>query len=158
MRIDFQTLAANLPNVASAPRLAHVVQRALQDQQARAGETQGSHSLREAIRGAAPGDARTMIESFLRKELAKILGTSPGKVDLEQPLTLVGIDSLMAVELEARFEAELGVAMPRGSLLGPEVTARQLGERLLHELLSDNLRAATPPEAHAEKTFGVALA
>ena len=41
-----------------------------------------------------------------------MLGLATSKLDLEQPLNRMGIDSLMAVELKNRIEADLAVEIP----------------------------------------------
>ena len=50
-------------------------------------------------------------------QLAARLGVSPAKLDVTQPVTRYGLDSLLAVELLHSVETELGIALPVSSLL-----------------------------------------
>ena len=61
---------------------------------------------------------------------------------MHQPLTKLGIDSLMAVELKNRVEVDLGLTIPVTALLqGPSLA--QLGARLVGQLPASRLPAAT---------------
>jgi natural product biosynthesis luciferase-like monooxygenase protein/amino acid adenylation domain-containing protein/FkbM family methyltransferase len=57
------------------------------------------------------------IETWLAEVLARRLGTSASRVDLDAPLVRQGLDSLAAVELAHEVEAGLGVALPFAELL-----------------------------------------
>src|SRR5205823_6251974 len=73
-----------------------------------------------------------------------VLGSSPDKVDLAKPLTDVGLDSLMAVELRNWVEGELRVSIPIVELMqGPSV------DRLADLLLEQLLKSDAPPPAAA---------
>jgi acyl carrier protein len=48
----------------------------------------------------------------IRDQLARVLGTSPTKLDVEQSLLNLGIDSLMAVEIGNQIQAMVGVDVP----------------------------------------------
>jgi acyl carrier protein len=65
--------------------------------------------------------------------MAKVLRSTPDKIDMHQPLTSLGIDSLMAVELKNRVETDLELAVPVTALLqGP--TLSQLAAIVLDQL------------------------
>jgi acyl carrier protein len=56
-----------------------------------------------------PADARRpIVVDVLRDHLARILGTASSQVDIERPLSDMGLDSLMAVELATSLEREVG--------------------------------------------------
>jgi NADPH:quinone reductase-like Zn-dependent oxidoreductase/acyl carrier protein len=90
---------------------------------------------------AAPAEKRKeLLLNFLKEKVARVLGSSPDKVDLARPLTDLGLDSLMAVELRNWVEGELRVTLPIAELLqGPTV------DRLAELLLEQLTRADTPP-------------
>jgi phthiocerol/phenolphthiocerol synthesis type-I polyketide synthase D len=44
--------------------------------------------------------------------VARVLGLSASKLDLQQPLSNLGLDSLMAVELRNRIASDLGIKVP----------------------------------------------
>jgi acyl carrier protein len=65
--------------------------------------------------------------------LAAVLRCPTSKVDIHQPLNRLGIDSLMAVELKNRVEADLETPVPVTALLqGPSLS--QLATHLLEGL------------------------
>jgi len=76
---------------------------------------------RDQLLAAAPEERRPLLESSLRELFARVLGFSAAKVDLQQPLYRLGLDSLMAVELRNRLEANLGVVVPLENFLGYSV-------------------------------------
>ena len=53
-----------------------------------------------------------MLQSYVTEQVARVLGLSPSQLDIQQPLTNLGLDSLMAVELKNRISADLGVNVP----------------------------------------------
>ena len=74
----------------------------------------------EQLHAAAPEERHGLLQTFLVHQIARVLRCSPAKVDVHQPLTKLGIDSLMAVELKNRVEASLTIKMPVVALLkGP---------------------------------------
>ncbi len=57
------------------------------------------------------------IETWLRAEVAKKLGLDPESLDVTQPVTGFGLDSLMAIELSYAVEQRLGIALPMTSFM-----------------------------------------
>lgn len=88
---------------------------------------------RDAILAAAPDARAALLETYLREQVAWVCGFSSPELDVEQPLTSFGLESLMAVELRNQVEAELDVSLSMIELLeGPSI--RQLAIRLLEQL------------------------
>ncbi|HYO15771.1 MAG TPA: amino acid adenylation domain-containing protein [Thermoanaerobaculia bacterium] len=86
----------------------------------------------------APGLPAGGDGEYLRLQVARLARVAPESVDPRQPLTAVGLDSLMAVELRNAIERDLGVDIPLAGLLeGPSV------EELSEELA--RLRAGAVP-------------
>ena len=61
---------------------------------------------------AEPAERRQLLQSYLSEQVARVLGLSPSKLDLQQPLSNLGLDSLMAVELKNRIAVDLRVNVP----------------------------------------------
>ena len=88
------------------------------------------------VRVAAPGEQAAVIEEFLAEQVARVFGIEASLVDRSTPLTHLGLDSLMAVELMNRLESELHLSIPMGSVLsGPNV--QQLANTLLSLVLAN---------------------
>jgi aryl carrier-like protein len=94
---------------------------------------------RDVLLATEPGERRQLLESYLREQVAKVLGLSPSRLDVRESLNSLGIDSLMAVELKNRIERSLEVAVSMVQFLrGPSV-------QQLTALLLDQLTTTTPP-------------
>ncbi len=99
---------------------------------------QAGHSAekRNTILAAEPAERLQLIRSHLTELVARVLGLPASRLDLEQPLSNLGLDSLMAVELKNRIAVELGVNVPMVTFLsGPSV--EQAASQLLHLLTSE---------------------
>jgi acyl carrier protein len=73
---------------------------------------------------ATPAGQRVeLLADHLRQHASVVLRLAPSKIDVEQPLITMGIDSLMAVELRNRVEKDLGVSIPLLQLVkGPSLS------------------------------------
>jgi phthiocerol/phenolphthiocerol synthesis type-I polyketide synthase C len=81
-----------------------------------------------------------LLQSYLRGQVAGKLGLTPSRLDIQLPLNQLGVDSLIAVELRAQVERDLGIIVPVVQLLdGPSVSG-------LADWLGDRLSSARPPE------------
>ena len=67
---------------------------------------------RDALLAAEPAERRQLLQSYLSEQVARVLGLSPSKLDVQQPLSNLGLDSLMAVELKNRIAVDLKVNVP----------------------------------------------
>jgi 1-acyl-sn-glycerol-3-phosphate acyltransferase len=105
-RFDWARWAIASPVVAASPRFRHIVP---SSSSASGGASGGA--ARASIIGAAPDARRGVAEQFLKERIGKVLGMAPARVDTERPLTEMGFDSLIAVELVTVLKVELGVDM-----------------------------------------------
>ncbi|MGA7869671.1 MAG: acyltransferase domain-containing protein [Candidatus Binatus sp.] len=77
---------------------------------------------RDRLIAAEPAERLQLALSYLTELVARVLGQSASKVDVQQPLSTMGLDSLMAVELKNRIAVDLGVNLPMVTFLsGPSV-------------------------------------
>src|SRR5262249_1303685 len=83
---------------------------------------QASHKIREEILAAEPGRRGAMVSDYLIKAIARILKLSPSAVNVDKPISSMGLDSLMSIELKSQIELDLGasVAMAR-FIQGPTI-------------------------------------
>jgi acyl carrier protein len=109
------------------------------------GPTKKDSSVRKDILAAEPEERRSMVEAFLVEQIARVLKCSPTRVDTHEPLNRLGIDSLMAVELKNRVEADLETNLPVTALLqGPSLS--QLAAQLLEGLDAPTADDPSAPE------------
>ena len=78
--------------------------------------------VRAALAAAPAAGRPELVQGFLRERLGAVLGTPAARLDIHTPITALGLDSLMAVELKNRIESELGVVLPLATLFqGPSI-------------------------------------
>src|SRR4026208_144986 len=96
------------------------------------------------IESAAPNDREPIIAAAVRDVVGSVLRVKPDSLRDDQPLTDLGLDSLMGVEIENSLEAAIGVALPPTSLM----RARTIGQ--IASLIAGYMDAkpAAPAPAH----------
>jgi len=79
-----------------------------------------AHSIRTIL--VAPQNEReSLMQTYIGQKIAKVLGIVAGtdiKLNVNQPLNRLGMDSLMALEIKNLIERDLGVTAPISMLLG----------------------------------------
>ena len=83
-----------------------------------AAATESDHALRAALLAADSGERQTIVETYIQNELSRVLRLDASRIDPAKRLTSLGLDSLMAYELKARIESDLGVGLPMVKLVG----------------------------------------
>jgi FkbH-like protein len=94
-----------------------------------------------------PSDSPSTL-SLLRLAVAHALRVDPAAVPLDRPLTGLGLDSLMAVEIHNEIEGALGVSPEIAEILG-DATPQDLAVRLLERIGADSPRPSLPPVTQA---------
>jgi NADPH:quinone reductase-like Zn-dependent oxidoreductase/acyl carrier protein len=74
-------------------------------------EGRGTNEILAALREAPAGARPVMLLEHLRGRVARILRLEPAHVPAAAPLKSLGLDSLMALELRNRLEADLGLRL-----------------------------------------------
>jgi acyl transferase domain-containing protein len=64
---------------------------------------------RDIILAAKPIERPRLLQSYLSEQVARVLGLPASQLDVQQPLSNLGLDSLMAVALKNRIAVDLGV-------------------------------------------------
>ncbi|MEX1044689.1 MAG: SDR family NAD(P)-dependent oxidoreductase [Chthoniobacterales bacterium] len=92
---------------------------------------------RKRIDAAAPAERQGIIILALQEVVGSVLRVKPESLRPEQPLTDLGLDSLMGVEIENMIESAVGVTLPPTSLL----RARTIGQ--IAGLIDEHLGGGT---------------
>ncbi|MFO1456194.1 MAG: type I polyketide synthase [Steroidobacteraceae bacterium] len=99
------------------------------------GDRPGAASVdRAALVAAQPAERVASLTSYVRAAVSRVLGFAPANLEMSAPLTTLGLDSLMAVQLRNQLEADLGVAIPMAEFIrGPsaEMLAAQIDAMLI---------------------------
>jgi acyl transferase domain-containing protein/NADP-dependent 3-hydroxy acid dehydrogenase YdfG len=112
INIDWRQWARLSLSSAASPRLFSLIEPGGPEQ-----SLQSPADFSRALHSMAPGDRRDTVLSHLCASLAGVLGTSASKLDVHCPLTALGLDSLMAVELQVSIQRDMGVQVTVMSLL-----------------------------------------
>ena len=73
--------------------------------------------IRDPLAPDTSGDRQQLLQSYLLAEVAKLLQIPVAKLDVQQSLNSLGMDSLMGLELKNRLEADLEVEVPIADLI-----------------------------------------
>ena len=113
------------------------------------GETDGEDGRSKTssrVREILEADAATLpplLETYIRDHLARAMGASPARIDVQQSLVSLGLDSLIAVEVRNRINADLGMNVPLAKFMqGASINslAAYIAERLLQGDRSERAR------------------
>lgn len=105
-----------------------------------------SQALQKAsLLAATPEERQQLLRHYFARILAKITGISAAALDWQQPLSSLGIDSLMATELRKRIETDLEVAVPVEFLAG--ISLEQFLQQILSLLVEKSTNQAKPASA-----------
>jgi len=110
MSIDWQKYNNYLTSVAS-PRFSRLFSKATLEEE-KSGDTQSKFVLPDS-----PEEVKEYLTEKVAKSVAGVLGIASSKLNYEQPLERYGLDSLIAVELNARIKEFSGINLPRMNFL-----------------------------------------
>ncbi len=104
----------------------------------------GGGDWKGKIQAATPEERDGVIGQAVRDVVGTVLRVKPESLRDDQPLTDLGLDSLMGVEIENLIESSIGVALPPTSLM----RARTIGQiaGLISEHLGGGQAAAAAPK------------
>ena len=134
-RVDWGKWRQFFRSLQESPLLGRVFTSGEGVQESSGGSTSG---WRTKIEAAAPADREAIIGQALREVVGTVLRVKADSLRDDQPLTDLGLDSLMAVEIENLIESTIGVALPPTSLM----RARTIGQ--LAALITEHKGGATP--------------
>jgi myxalamid-type polyketide synthase MxaE and MxaD len=98
---------------------------------------------RDALLAAEPAERWQLLQSYLSEQVARVLGLSPSKLDVQQPLSNLGLDSLMAVDLKNRIAVDLKVNVPVVKFL-QGLSVDQAVAQVLDQLAAEAANPTTP--------------
>jgi NADPH:quinone reductase-like Zn-dependent oxidoreductase/acyl carrier protein len=128
--VSWSRLAA-LPAVAKAPK--YMRMRDLMREEASDTAGINADEIRVHLAGLPREEALAAVHQLLIKHIAGVVGTAPAKIPIDQPLTDLGMDSLMLVELQIGLDKQFGIAIPTLELMDL-ATVEKLGRRIVDEI------------------------
>ncbi len=112
-RLDWTRWAVASPTAATSARFRRFAQ---EPSAGMAGERQGVRGP-SAVDLSDPATREQRLQEYLREKIARVLGASPSSIDPDRPLTELGLDSLIAVELMTALRIDIGLELPVVKLL-----------------------------------------
>ncbi|MCI0335526.1 MAG: SDR family NAD(P)-dependent oxidoreductase [Planctomycetes bacterium] len=80
------------------------------------------HAFRKQLLESDEAARQTLVRDYIRAELARIMGIEPAGLEVDQPLSTFGLDSLLALELKNNLEGRLDFTLPMAKLMeGPSI-------------------------------------
>ncbi len=105
------------------------------------------------VESAAPEELEGIIGQAVRDVVGSVLRVKPDTLRDDQPLTELGLDSLMGVEIENSIESAIGVALPPASLIRARTIAQivamiaeHMGAKRVGVALAPTAACMTAPE------------
>jgi polyketide synthase 12/myxalamid-type polyketide synthase MxaB len=142
--VDWSRLLKRFPAGLEPPLLADIIG----DRKRGAEPSAAWLALVEKLKEALPGERKRMLVDHISEQAGRVLGLKDfSTIDPRAPLTELGLDSLMAVEMANQLSAQTGGAFPV-TLLFDYSTIDKLAEFLLNNVLQ--LGAAAPKKPEAE--------
>ncbi len=102
------------------------------------------HAFRKKLLSADAATRQSLVQEYIRQELARIMGIEPATLETNQPLSTFGLDSLLALELKNNLEGRLDFVLPMAKLMeGPSIESLATETALI--LSADSSEAAEQP-------------
>ncbi|MFK8112095.1 MAG: SDR family NAD(P)-dependent oxidoreductase [Rubripirellula sp.] len=89
-----------------------------------------------------PVDQVDLMASLIVQIVASVLKADAENISVDRPINELGIDSLMAAEIQVKFETELGMGISVLELIG-DITVRSLSGKMLDSLQAELQKAST---------------
>jgi acyl transferase domain-containing protein/NADPH:quinone reductase-like Zn-dependent oxidoreductase/SAM-dependent methyltransferase/aryl carrier-like protein len=140
MRMDWQKISSSISTAGLSQRFSSLVSTSSLEQQ---GGEEGSH-IREGLLRAKPEEREEIVQTYIREQVARVLGASASKLDADRPLNDLGLDSLMGIELRNRVEGDLALSLPMRELM-QSPTINSLSRAVLGQLALPGSTPSAPP-------------
>ncbi len=133
LKLDWPLLQQFFTQITDLPLVRHFVSPSIQMTGAEADTSTGQLTILQTLQNTPTEKRLAAVEDYLRGHVAGVLRVPDQRLDMAQPLTTLGLDSLMAIELKNKLEVELQVRIPIVTFLqGPSI--EQFAQKVLDQL------------------------
>jgi phthiocerol/phenolphthiocerol synthesis type-I polyketide synthase D len=147
LKLDWNLLEQYYTQITQLPLVRHLVQSKTQD---KSGSNKNTSSILQTLQNANHSAWQQLLEHYVSIQVAGVLRLPLERLDMHQPMTSIGLDSLMAIELKNRLEHELDLRIPIVTFLqGPSIV--QFTTQL-NDQLTETLQAAPPAQTETTAT------
>ncbi|MCI0394342.1 MAG: polyketide synthase dehydratase domain-containing protein [Chloroflexi bacterium] len=109
----------------------------------------------EALMRLTTPERQPFVEAYLRQQIAEVLKHTAGQIDVQTPLSDLGMDSLMALALQKRIESHLGVTIPIATFY-EGVNLAQLAADILAQVQESAILETNEPDLALGEQAGTA--
>ena len=138
MDLDWQKWGQANPAVRQSSRFGHLI-----SESGAAGSA--ADALRQDLLAAAPEDRDAVMTALVADEIGKVLRIPAGKLEVHEPLSRVGIDSLTAVELQVALQSQFQIEVSSLELM-KGISVAQLASTILTKLNIASSESAGQPD------------
>jgi len=138
--IDWDRFARYNPAIAKSPRFSFLISEEQSSEATQVIDTSGRYIFED------PEQRLAALKPLLTKVVENLLGVSEGGVPADTPLSELGFDSLMAVELALRIRESTTVEFPRMTLLASGLDVDTLAGMVSEELGRQTAHGPAPVE------------
>ncbi len=139
--VDWTLLAHSLNGQAPPPLIADLLKEKAKPAAAKTGRMAGPRLSTQELLAAREAARHAMLLDFVQKSLAAVMSLDAPELDPEESLSNLGLDSLMALELQHSLEESLGAKLPIELLMGMP-TLNEFVTRLLDILVKASTQEA----------------
>jgi myxalamid-type polyketide synthase MxaE and MxaD len=118
------------PNLTRSSLFAHLLAEA---ELQKAEQAREQHLTRAALVELDHDQREQILEQYLNDQIARVLGHTSLKLERQQQLNRLGIDSLMSVELKNRLGSDLSIAIPVTAFM-QGITLEQLMKQISEQI------------------------
>ncbi len=144
---DWEMIGSFFPHSANSSRFAHLVRE--KQLGGAAGGGTGDGALKSAVLEAKPEEQAGILLAQLKDTFARVIGTTADKVDIAEPVTKYGLDSLMANQIRNWIQSNLSVDYSMMRIMrGP--TMEEMASQIIDELTGQSSTSSAPMEVRSE--------
>lgn len=149
MRFDYGKWRESCADGAGSSLFARLATAAVERKRSRS-QPEEARLTRDALAGVGAVERAAMLQAYLKTLVAQVLGfrrSGLEGLDVNLPIELLGVDSLMALELKTHIECDLGINIPILDFL-KGASINRLAARTI-DRLPDSAMPARPPGSSA---------
>jgi acyl carrier protein len=150
MSVDWTQLARSFNGQPPPPLISDLILEKARPAAARAARESGPRLSMKALLSTPPAGRHALLLAHVQKSLAQVMALDAPELDPEESMSNLGLDSLMALELQHSLEESFGAKLPIELLMGMP-SLNEFVTRLLDILAKF---AASPASEAAQQLVG----
>ncbi len=144
---DWEMIGGFFPHSASSSRFAHLVNE--KELAGASGAGSGDDALKSAIIEAKDEVKNEIFLTSLKDTFGRVIGTTADKLDVNEPVTKYGLDSLMANQIRNWIQSNVGIDYSMMKIMrGP--TMVEITSQIVDEIMGQSSSSETDSEIKSE--------